>query len=351
MSDAPRTADSAPGPAQVARALGGVALIWAPVLALHLTPALFAALITYGGARAMAGLLLRLRAQQRHAQAWGLALLLVLVGTLGAMASERVAEAAGQGGAYSGLMRQMAASLDQLRALLPAGVAAHLPVSLEALREFVAAWLRSHAAEVQLWGGHTLRGAGYALAGVLIGALLALQLPPPTPLPAAQPQTDAQPLARRLRQSFDLLVSSFTSVVFAQLRIALLNTGLTALYLLVALPALGAQLPMTGTLVGATFVASLVPVVGNLVSNTMIVILSLTHSVALASASLLWLMAIHKLEYFLNAQIVGSRIHARAWEILAAMLLFEALFGIAGLVSAPVVYAQAKAVLRQRGWL
>lgn len=327
-------------------ALGGVALIWIPVLTLHLTPALFAALITYGGTRAMAGLLLRLCAHWPHAQAWGLVLLLFLVGAAGSMAVERAAEAAAGGGGYAALMQQMAASLDQMRAMLPAGIAAHVPVSLEALREALAAWLRSHSAEVQLWGGHTLRGAGYALAGVVVGALLALQLPWQ---PA--PSKDLRPLARRVREGFDGLVSSFTSVVFAQVRIAALNTILTALYLLVALPAWGVPLPMAGTLVGATFVASLVPVVGNLVSNSMIVIVSLTQSVALAGVSLLWLMAIHKLEYFLNAQIVGSRIRARAWEILAAMLLFEALFGLAGLVSAPVVYAQAKAVLHRRGWL
>jgi hypothetical protein len=30
---------------------------------------------------------------------------------------------------------------------------------------------------------------------------------------------------------------------------------------------------------------------------------------------------IHKLEYFLNARIVGIQINARAWELLIAMLL------------------------------
>jgi predicted PurR-regulated permease PerM len=101
--------------------------------------------------------------------------------------------------------------------------------------------------------------------------------------------------------------------------------------------------------VAATFVASLLPVVGNLVSNTMIVIVSVTQSVAVAGLSLAWLVLIHKLEYVLNAHIIGSRIRAQAWELLLAMLTLEALFGLAGLVTAPVIYAQLKHMLQERG--
>lgn len=348
--DGSRIVGPPPGPGDVVLALAGVLLLWAPVLALHLTPALFAALVTYGGTRAIARVLLRRRASWPHAQAWGFVVLMILFGGAGSIAIERAAEAAAQGGGYAGLMQQMAAALDQLRTMLPAGLASHVPVSLEALREALAGWLRSHSAEVQLWGGHTVRGVGYTVAGVVIGALLALQLPL-LPAEGVRSGIEAQPLVSGLRDGFDGLVASFTSVVFAQLRIAALNTALTALYLLVALPAMGTPLPMAGTLVAATFVASLIPVVGNLVSNSMIVIVSLTHSVTLAGVSLVWLIAIHKLEYFLNAQIVGSRIRASAWEILAAMLLLESLFGLAGLVSAPVIYAQSKSILRSRGWL
>lgn len=334
------------GLSALAMALAGVALWWIPVLTLHLTPALFAALITYGGTRAITTLLTRRRPQLRHAQAWSLGLLIGGIALAGSIAVELAAEAAAEGGGYAGLMQQMAVSLERLRAMLPASLATHLPVSLEALREAAANWLRGHAAQVQLWGGHTVRGIGYTLAGLVIGALLAMQLRPP-----AASADGVPPVAGSLRRGFDSLVAAFTAVVFAQLRIAALNTALTALYLLVVLPLLGTPLPLAGTLVAATFVASLVPVLGNLVSNTMIVLVSLTQSVAIAGLSLAWLIVIHKLEYFLNAHIVGSRIRAQAWELLAAMLVLEALFGLAGLVSAPVIYAQAKAVLIERGWL
>jgi predicted PurR-regulated permease PerM len=62
-------------------------------------------------------------------------------------------------------------------------------------------------------------------------------------------------------------------------------------------------------------------------------------------------VVVHKLEYFLNARIVGARIHAAAWELLLAMLVMEAAFGIAGLVAAPIYYAYLKDELTARGLL
>ena len=100
-----------------------------------------------------------------------------------------------------------------------------------------------------------------------------------------------------------------------------------------------------------TFVAGLIPVLGNLISNTFIVIASLSHSPEVAIASLVFLVVIHKLEYFLNARIIGSRIKARAWELLVAILVMEATFGLAGVVAAPIYYAFLKDELTTRGLL
>jgi predicted PurR-regulated permease PerM len=96
-------------------------------------------------------------------------------------------------------------------------------------------------------------------------------------------------------------------------------------------------------------VAGLLPVIGNLISNSVIVIVGLSHSLSIAAASLLYLVVIHKLEYFLNAKIIGSHINARAWELLAAMLTMEALFGLPGVVAAPVFYAYVKKELANQG--
>jgi predicted PurR-regulated permease PerM len=65
--------------------------------------------------------------------------------------------------------------------------------------------------------------------------------------------------------------------------------------------------------------------------------------------SLGYLIVIHKLEYFMNARIIGSHIRARAWEMLLAMLLMEAAYGIPGLIAAPIYYAYMKNELREKG--
>ncbi|MBP8296972.1 MAG: hypothetical protein KAX84_12740, partial [Burkholderiales bacterium] len=55
------------------------------------------------------------------------------------------------------------------------------------------------------------------------------------------------------------------------------------------------------------------------------------------------------LDYFLTARMVGSRISANAWELLAAMLVLESAFGLPGLVAAPICYAWLKDELGSRG--
>ncbi|MCA3799596.1 MAG: hypothetical protein IOC32_02255, partial [Burkholderia sp.] len=47
-------------------------------------------------------------------------------------------------------------------------------------------------------------------------------------------------------------------------------------------------------------------------------------------------------EYFLNAKIIGGQIESRAWELLLAMLIMEAAFGLPGVIAAPIFYAYLK---------
>ena len=89
--------------------------------------------------------------------------------------------------------------------------------------------------------------------------------------------------------------------------------------------------------------------IGNLVSNAVIVVVSLAHSPQVAMGSLAFLVVVHKFEYFLNARIVGARISARSWELLLAMLVMEAAFGITGVIAAPVYYAYLKQELIDSG--
>jgi hypothetical protein len=88
-------------------------------------------------------------------------------------------------------------------------------------------------------------------------------------------------------------------------------------------------------------------VIGNLMSNTLITIVGMSLSIWVAAAALGYLIVIHKVEYFLNAKIVGGQIRAKAWELLLAMLVFEAAFGLPGVVAGPVYYAYLKSELRR----
>jgi len=100
------------------------------------------------------------------------------------------------------------------------------------------------------------------------------------------------------------------------------------------------------TLVAFTFFASMLPIVGNLMSNTAIIVAGLTVSLWVGVGSLGFLIAIHKLEYFLNAHFVGSRIDMPIYALLASMLLLEAAFGMTGLIAAPIYCAWLTRELR-----
>jgi len=124
---------------------------------------------------------------------------------------------------------------------------------------------------------------------------------------------------------------SFATVIGAQIMISFINTVLTAIFLLAV------RLPHTPLLIAVTFLCGLVPIVGNLVSNTIIVFVALTVSLKLALIALVFLIVIHKLEYFLNSKIIGDRIRNPVWLTLIALIIGERLMGIPGLILAPVV--------------
>jgi predicted PurR-regulated permease PerM len=232
------------------------------------------------------------------------------------------------------LMKKMADIVETSRNQMPPWLREHVPASADAIREALTMWLRAHAPQAQLIGQQAGRTIVHLLIGMAIGAMAALY--------DTTCMHDYKPLAAALHARVVNLSSSFRRIVFAQGRIAAINAALTAIYLMVVLPLAGIHLPLTKSMVVFTFVAGLVPVVGNLISNSVVVIVGLSHSLGIALASLLYLVVIHKLEYFLNAKIIGSHINARAWELLTAMLVMESIFGLPGVVAAPVLYAYLK---------
>jgi predicted PurR-regulated permease PerM len=243
-------------------------------------------------------------------------------------------------GSLAVLLQRMAEVIESARPHLPAWASSYLPADPQELKSAASAWLRENAGQLRLVGEDVWWAVVHIIVGMIIGAMIAVS--------HDAGKTENSPLVQALTERARLLGLAFGSVVFAQVRISALNTALTGLYLLGLVPLMGVELPLTKTLIAVTFIAGLLPVIGNLISNTAIVIVSLSVSPALAVSSLLFLIAIHKLEYFVNAHVMGAQINARAWELLVAMLVLEAIFGIAGLVAAPIYYAYLKNELTAR---
>jgi predicted PurR-regulated permease PerM len=141
-------------------------------------------------------------------------------------------------------------------------------------------------------------------------------------------------VVRELAIRFKTFFQSFARVIGAQLVISTINTGLTAVFLV------WNGFPFTAALVTVTFLCGLLPIVGNLISNTLIVGVAFTIPESgphMALFALIFLVGIHKLEYFLNSKIIGDRIRNPMWLTLIGLVLGEKLMGIPGMILAPVV--------------
>lgn len=324
---------------QISQVLAALALL--AILYLHLLPVLLAGLLVFAVVNALAPSLQRhLPGARAH---WLLVALLaaLVVGLLSFAIVGGVAYLGSEHGNPSLLFERMAPLVERARAQLPAIVVDHLPDNSEQIRAAVMEWLREHAAQLQLAGANAARIIVHLLIGMVLGAMLALQSALDRPLEG--------PLTQQLRIRSITLATAFHDIVFAQVKISALNTLFTAIFLLIVLPLFGVNLPLAKTLVLATFVCGLLPVVGNLISNTLIFVIGLSISLWVAVAALTFLVLIHKLEYFLNARIIGGQIRARAWQLLIAMLVMEAAFGLAGVIAAPIYFAYLKRELEGVG--
>jgi len=138
-------------------------------------------------------------------------------------------------------------------------------------------------------------------------------------------------VATELGIRFKTFYQSFGRVIGAQIIISIINTGLTALFLCIN------GYPFAVVLIVLTFLCGLLPIIGNLASNTLIVGVGFTVSPRTAIIALVFLVVIHKLEYFLNSKIIGDRIKSPMWLTLIGLVLGEKLMGIPGMILAPVV--------------
>ena len=237
----------------------------------------------------------------------------------------------------AGLAAKLGESVNDIKSDLPPTLLSYLPESMLSLNSSVSDIIKEHTRELGVAGKESLHTFAHILIAVVAALLLSIH--------SFGMLAKSQPFAKAMRERIQLFGKAFENIVFAQIKISAINTLLTGIFLLIVLPLFGVNLPYNKTLVIVTFVAGLLPVIGNLISNTVITVISIGVSFKVAIAALVFLVGIHKLEYFINAKIVGSKINAGAWELLLALLIMESLFGITGLLLAPILYAYIKSEL------
>jgi len=189
----------------------------------------------------------------------------------------------------------------------------------ESLKEMTVDWVKGQAKYL----GEAARfaqGATGQFLLVLIACVIAIGL---FLNPHIEIDRDKQPIRNNLfslcgeaiSDRFNTFYRSFAIVMGGQVIIAIINSVLTAIFVFAT------GLPYAVVIIGATFLCELVPVVGNLVSNTLVVGIAMTVSPHKALLALIFLVVVHKLEYFLNSKIVGHRIRNPFWLTLLALVV------------------------------
>lgn len=312
--------------------------LFAIVLFFHIAPAALIGMLIFLLTKCLSNAI-----GQHVSECWArrIAAFLIIAALVGAgiTASLFLSETIGNEQNLEGLAAKLSESVSDLRNDLPPTLLTYLPDNFLSLKGSLNDLIKAHTKELSIAGEQGL----HTFAHILITTAIALLLSMYSFVELKQ----AKPFSKAMRQRFMLLGKAFENIVFAQIKISAINTTLTAIFLLVILPAAGINLPYNKTLVIITFFAGLLPVIGNLISNTIITIISIGISFKVAMIALAFLVGVHKLEYFINAKIVGGKINASTWEILLAFLVMEACFGVTGLLLAPIVYAYVKSELFQ----
>jgi len=308
------------------------------VLTMHMAPAALIAMLIYLLTKRLGD-----RFQKYLSETWArLSATIVIVLILASAAitlSLFLSNALGNEENLAGLAAKLGESIDDVKRDIPPTLLTYLPDNILTLKGSLSDLAKEHIHELSIAGKEGLHTFAHILIGVVAALLISMH--------SFSPLKQAQPFAREMRHRLTFLGKAFENIVFAQIKISAINTLLTGIFLLGVLPAFGVHLPYSKTLVILTFFTGLLPVVGNLISNIVITVISLGISLKVALAALLFLIGMHKLEYFVNAKIVGTKIQASAWELLLALLIMEACFGVTGLLIAPIVYAYIKSELIQ----
>jgi predicted PurR-regulated permease PerM len=234
--------------------------------------------------------------------------------------------------------------LQEVKKYLPESVVNYIPNDILMLKEKFTMTLKESAPHIFEITGSSLKAMAHVVIGLFIGALIAFSCLKPE----IKEKSKDGDLTIALKQRIYIFTDIFRKVIMAQVKISTINTTLTAMFLLVILPVFQVHMPYAKTLVLLTFIVGLIPVIGNLISNSLIFLISLTVGFKVAIAAIVFLIIVHKMEYYINARIVGAKIKTSIWELLIAMLVMETLFGLFGVALAPVIYGYIKEELKYK---
>jgi predicted PurR-regulated permease PerM len=208
--------------------------------------------------------------------------------------------------------------------------------NVQELRALILATLRENARAVESTTGLLTRGFFQILLAIAIAVIRFVTDPGEMPAPGG---LDVR-LLRECRDRALLFVASFELVMGAQIMVAAINAAVAAVFLIAF------RIPFRTMLTLTAFVCGMIPIVGNVISNSLIVAAALTRSDRLALIGLVFLIVVHKGGYFLNSRIVGARIETPTWAILLGLLIGEATMGVTGVILAPTLIYYVRQELR-----
>jgi predicted PurR-regulated permease PerM len=203
------------------------------------------------------------------------------------------------------------------------------------LREMAIQKIKEHAEGITTESG-VLTAQFFHILIVVFVAILAF-FSPPTP---GRESNFFDELGRELAERMRVLMSGFEKVLGAQVLISAAYTVLTLVFLIT----MGFSHLIFLTL--ATFLFGVMPIIGNIISNSIIVATGLTLSTRHAAFALVFLILIHKSGYFVYGRVLGSSLKVPMWQTLLAILLGEIVMGVPGIILAPTLLHYAKEELR-----
>lgn len=230
--------------------------------------------------------------------------------------------------------------LNQIKTHIPDDYSSYIPDDVYQLKDLIAIKMHANMPNVLNSSQVFVKGFAHIIIGIIIGSIMGVSITETT--------SDTKPLVLYIKERFSNFSDTFSNVIAAQAKISLINTILTSLFLFVTPHLFDVHFPYAKTLICITFVLGMIPAVGNLISNSLIFLFAITVSLNMAICTILYLIFIHKLEYYFNAKLIGMKLNTKIWELLIVMVLFETVFGITGLALAPIVYGYIKIELEKK---